>query len=85
MASRLCWNPYLHNLSLSHYLRKVSTPTLIVWGREDAIIPLECGELYRRALPHATLKVIDHCGHSPAIEKPQAFLDAVTSFLSGLG
>ena len=29
MASRLCWRPYLHNLSLPHYLGKVSTPTLI--------------------------------------------------------
>lgn len=84
MASRLCWNPYLHNFSLPYYLRKVSTPTLIIWGREDAIIPVECGALYQRALPHATLKVIDHCGHSPAIEKPQAFLAAVTTFLAGL-
>ena len=85
MASRLCWKPYLHNLSLPYYLRKVSVPTLIVWGREDAIIPVECGELYQRALPHATLKVIDRCGHSPAIEKPQEFLQAVTTFLAGLG
>jgi pimeloyl-ACP methyl ester carboxylesterase len=85
MASRLCWKPYLHNLSLPYYLRKVSIPTLIVWGREDAIIPVECGELYQRALPHATLQVIDRCGHSPAIEKPQAFLQAVTTFLAGLG
>ncbi|MBM3222918.1 MAG: alpha/beta hydrolase, partial [Candidatus Tectomicrobia bacterium] len=62
MASRLCWRPYLHNLSLPHYLGKVSTPTLIVWGRQDAIIPLECGELYQQALPHATLTVIEQCG-----------------------
>ena len=46
MASRLCWRPYLHNPSLPHYLGKVTTPTLLVWGRQDAIIPLECGELF---------------------------------------
>lgn len=84
MASRLCWKPYLHNLSLPHYLGKVSTPTLIVWGKQDAIIPLECGELYRQALPHATLRVIDRCGHSPALEKPQEFVNVVTTFLAGL-
>lgn len=84
MASRLCWRPYLHNLSLPHYLGLVTTPTLIVWGRQDAIIPLECGELYHKALPNATLAVMDHCGHSPALEKPQAFLDAVHTFLNGL-
>jgi pimeloyl-ACP methyl ester carboxylesterase len=84
MASRLCWKPYLHNLSLPHYLGIVATPTLIVWGRQDAIIPLECGELYQKALPNATLTVLDRCGHSPALEKPQEFLQAVHTFLNGL-
>ena len=84
MASRLCWRPYLHNLSLPAYLHQVPTPTLIVWGGQDAIIPVECGELYQQALPHATLHVIEHCGHSPALEKPQEFLRAVTTFLDGL-
>ena len=84
MASRLCWRPYLHNLSLPHYLRHVPTPTLIVWGRQDAIVPLECGELFQQALPNATLKVIEHCGHSPANEKPQEFVHVVSEFLAGL-
>ena len=84
MASRLCWRPYLHNPSLPHYLGKVSIPALVVWGRQDAIIPVECGELYQQALGNATLKVIDHCGHSPQIEKPQDFQSAVSEFLSRL-
>lgn len=83
-ASRLCWRPYMNNPSLSHYLSKVSTPTLIIWGKQDAIVPVECAELYKKALPNATLKVIDHCGHSPQIEKPQEFHSAVSEFLSGL-
>ena len=49
-----------------------------------AIVPLECGELFQQALPNATLKVIEHCGHSPANEKPQEFVHVVTEFLSGL-
>ena len=85
MASRLCWRPYLHNLSLPYYLAKVSTPTLIVWGQQDAIIPVECGQMFQRAIPNSTLKVIDNCGHSPAVEKRQEFVSAVTEFLSGLG
>ena len=82
MASRLCWRPYLHNPSLPYYLPAVDTPTLLVWGRQDAIIPVECGELYRAALPQARLEVIDHCGHSPALEKPAEFLAAVNGFLA---
>ena len=84
MASRLCWKPYLYNPSLPYYLAKVSTPTLILWGRQDAIIPVECGELFQKALRNSSLRIIDNCGHSPATEKPQEFLNAITEFLSGL-
>ena len=85
MASRLCWKPYLHNPSLPHYLGKVKTPTLVVWGRQDAIIPVECADLYANALPNATVKIIDNCGHSPQVEKPAEFSAAVDEFLAGLG
>ena len=84
MASRLCWRPYMHNPSLSHYLGKVSTPSLVIWGKQDAIVPVECAEIYQKALPNATLKVIDNCGHSPQVEKPQEFQSAVAEFLAGL-
>jgi pimeloyl-ACP methyl ester carboxylesterase len=84
MLSRLCWRPYLHNPSLPHYLGGVSTPTLVVWGQQDAIVPVECGEMYAKAIPNATLKAIDSCGHSPQMEKPQEFNAAVSSFLDGL-
>jgi pimeloyl-ACP methyl ester carboxylesterase len=82
MTSRLCWKPYFHNPKLPAYLRGVKTPTLIVWGKQDAIIPVNCGELYQQALANATLHVIDRCGHSPALEKPQEFLTAVRTFLA---
>ena len=82
MTSRLCWKPYFHNPNLSSYLRGVTTPTLIVWGKQDAIMPVNCGELYQQALANATLHVIDRCGHSPAVEKPQEFLTTVRTFLA---
>jgi pimeloyl-ACP methyl ester carboxylesterase len=63
-------------------MQQVKTPTLIVWGRQDAIVPLNCGELYQQAIPDSTLSVIDECGHSPQIEKPAAFLAAVAPFLT---
>ena len=85
MASRLCWKPYMHNPSLPFYLAKVNIPSLLIWGRQDAIIPVECGDLYHDALSNSTLKVIDNCGHLPQIEKPQEFQAAITQFLSGLG
>ena len=84
MMSRLCWKPYLHNPSLPHYLGGVGTRTLVVWGNQDAIFPVECGEMYANLIPNATLRTIDNCGHSPQMEKPQEFNEAVTSFLAGL-
>jgi pimeloyl-ACP methyl ester carboxylesterase len=53
-----------------------------VWGKQDAFVPVECGDFYQQASPGATLAVIDQCGHSPQLEKPQAFLDAVVPFLT---
>ena len=84
MASRLCWRPYMHNPNLAQYLGKVTTPALVIWGKQDAIVPVECGELFQQALPNSSLKVIDNCGHSPQIEKPEEFHAAVSEFLAGL-
>src|SRR5262249_40540101 len=40
MAARLLWKPYLRSHSLPGLLPGVATPTLVVWGRDDAIIPV---------------------------------------------
>jgi pimeloyl-ACP methyl ester carboxylesterase len=82
MAALLTWKPYMYNPKLPFVLAQVKVPTLIVWGKQDAIVPVECGELYQQAIPRATLAVIDRCGHSPQLEKPQEFLDAVVPFLT---
>jgi pimeloyl-ACP methyl ester carboxylesterase len=83
MAARLAWKPYMHNPRLAHFLPRVDNPTLIVWGREDRIIPLVCGEQYRRALPNATLTVLEKCGHLIPLEHPDAFARLVLDFLGG--
>ena len=83
MATRLCWKPYMHNPQLPAYLKRVRTPTLIIWGRQDKIAPLSCAELYHEALANSSLHIIDNCGHAPQLEKPQEFLEAVVPFLRG--
>jgi pimeloyl-ACP methyl ester carboxylesterase len=80
---RVAWKPYMHSLTLRHLLPGVGTPTLVVWGRDDAITPLNCGEIYARALPKGRLATIADCGHMPEMEKPQEFVDLVQTFLSG--
>jgi pimeloyl-ACP methyl ester carboxylesterase len=82
MAVRLCWKPYMHNPVLPALLPRLRLPTLIVWGREDRIVPLSCAEAYRQAIRGAVLQVIERCGHVPQLEQPQAFLNAVQQFLA---
>jgi pimeloyl-ACP methyl ester carboxylesterase len=74
MAVRLCWKPYMHDPRLPYLLERVSIPTAIVWGQQDRIVPVECAELYHQAIKGSQLEIIDNCGHSPQIEKPDEFL-----------
>ena len=78
---RLCWKPYMHELRLPCLLPRPTRPTLIIWGREDAIVPLECGEIYQKSIASSRLAVLDACGHCPQLEQPQAFANMVRSFL----
>jgi pimeloyl-ACP methyl ester carboxylesterase len=85
MAARLLWKPYMRSHTLPTLLRGIATPTLVVWGREDAIIPLAVGQRYVQAIPDATVKVLDRCGHMPEMESPEAFVQAVLDFLAPRG
>jgi pimeloyl-ACP methyl ester carboxylesterase len=83
MTARLTWKPYMHNPRLPHFLPRVANPALIVWGREDRIVPVGCAEQYRQLLPNAAVTVLDRCGHLPPIEQPDAFARLVVDFLGG--
>ena len=62
-------------------LDSVSVPALIVHGREDPI-PLASSEAAAKALG-AKLVVLDHCGHVPYVEQPEALFAAIEQFLRG--
>src|SRR5207244_1907562 len=81
MTFRIAWKPYMYNASLPHLLGGVATPTLVVWGREDRIVPLECGERFVKALPQARLTVIDGAGHWVEMEKPDELARLVGGFV----
>ena len=81
MSVRLCWKPYMHDPRLPGLLARVNIPTRIVWGRQDRLAPLECGQLYHDAIPGSELVVIDNCGHVPQVEKPDEFVGLALDFL----
>ena len=72
----------MYNASLPHLLGGVVTPALVVWGRDDRIVPLECGERYAKALPRARLEIVDGAGHFVEMEKPNELARLVTNFVT---
>jgi len=81
MTFRVAWKPYMYNGSLPHLLGGVTTPTLIVWGRHDRVVPLECGERYAKALPQARLVVVENAGHFVEMEQPAELARLIGDFL----
>ncbi len=67
---------------LDNHLHRLKAPTLLLWGDADRVSPLSVAESYWRLIPGARLEVIPHCGHLPALEKPQEFIQHVLRFLS---
>ena len=63
-------------------LNVITVPTLILWGREDKVIPLRVGELLHRAITNSTLEIIEECGHVPQEEKPDETIARIYRFLS---
>ena len=80
-AAKIGWNPYLHDPKLEPRLRRVTAPTLVVWGKQDGLVPLAYAEKWKRLIAGARVEVIDRCGHLPSPERPDALADVVTAFL----
>ena len=56
-------------------------PVLVVWGRQDAVLPMTSAADAREVMPQAQIQLIDECGHLPMIERPDEFLAALLPFL----
>jgi pimeloyl-ACP methyl ester carboxylesterase len=82
-AARLLWHPAQQYRKLTSRLWRIGAPTLVVWGREDRLIPLAYGEAYARGIPGARLEILDGCGHLPPFEHPERFAEIVLGFLDG--
>jgi pimeloyl-ACP methyl ester carboxylesterase len=80
MTARLTWKPYMFSRRLAPLLREVRTPTLILHGAEDAIVPVDVAQQYAQALPNAMLEVVPGGGHLVEHEDPAAVADRIATF-----
>jgi len=82
-AARLLWNPHFAQRKLRNRLHYIQAPTLVVWGKEDNLIPLAHGQTFAAGIPNARLVVLDGCAHLPPFEQPESFVATVLPFLRG--
>ena len=76
-TARIAWEPYMFYPSLGPLLAGAKDlPTLIIWGRNDDVVPLSAGQAYNKAIPGSELVVFDNCGHRPEIEQTDALCRA---------
>lgn len=68
---------------LGRRLHRVEAPTLIVWGRQDALVPVAYAAEFGRRIAGSRVEVIDDCGHVLQADQPERTWAAVSGFLTG--
>jgi pimeloyl-ACP methyl ester carboxylesterase len=69
---------------MSERLLEIKTPTLILCGEHDRMMPPKFSHSLRDALPNARLSMIENAGHMAQLERPAAVADAMRNFLDDL-
>lgn len=62
---------------------EIDVPALLLYGRQDPVVPLRSVERLAEALPRSRLVVLEECGHLPTEEKPEESMRVVREFLAG--
>jgi pimeloyl-ACP methyl ester carboxylesterase len=81
--ARFAWTPFLSNPKLERRLRRITARTLVACPADDRLIPAAHGHRYAERIAGARYAEVADCGHAMYFERPAAFADLVTSFLSG--
>jgi pimeloyl-ACP methyl ester carboxylesterase len=68
-----------------HRLTEIEIPTLVVWGLNDQIVPVEAAIGYHRLIPGSRLELFERTGHVPQMERPTRFNRLLDEFLSDHG
>jgi 4,5:9,10-diseco-3-hydroxy-5,9,17-trioxoandrosta-1(10),2-diene-4-oate hydrolase len=65
-----------------HNLGAISKPTLIIWGKQDRVLPVKHASIAESWITNARVHLIDDCGHCPQMEHPEEFNTQVLEFLN---
>jgi pimeloyl-ACP methyl ester carboxylesterase len=67
--------------SLEQLLPGIATPTLVLFGTRDRLMPPELGRHYKAAMPNCNLVLVYDAGHAIGTDRPEAFVEVVSDFL----
>jgi pimeloyl-ACP methyl ester carboxylesterase len=82
LSSRIGFKPpYFYNSSLKNRLHRITSPTLVIWGEHDHMVPRVHGETYAEKTRNATLQLVSGAGHSAHVEKPEETASLICEFL----
>jgi pimeloyl-ACP methyl ester carboxylesterase len=73
-----------HGATAPALLRRMSRPLLLIWGRQDRLVPLEVADQCHRIRQGMPMVVVESAGHCPHDERPDAFNAALLDWLAGL-
>ncbi|MGH9921894.1 MAG: alpha/beta fold hydrolase, partial [Nitrososphaerales archaeon] len=62
-------------------LNSIKAKTLVIWGKEDRLVPVKYCEPFITKMENCKLLLIERCGHRPHAEKPELFNKVVIDFL----
>ena len=65
-------------------LQTISTPTLIIWGSDDPVIPINYADNFVSGIQDCRFFRMDGCGHTPYVQDPHLFASKVLEFLNGI-
>jgi 2-hydroxy-6-oxonona-2,4-dienedioate hydrolase len=66
---------------ITEKLKLIKVPTLLIWGNDDKMIPIEYSKEFVSSIPGCDFVVMDGCGHTPYEEKPDEFSKLALDFL----
>jgi uncharacterized protein (TIGR00369 family) len=69
-------------ISRSKHIEEIETPTLILWGANDAFLEPRWAEVLQRKLRNSTVEIIDPGGHFLPLDRPDAVVEAIRRFLT---
>lgn len=82
MAARAAAAANSEGPALWAMLHRIQAKTLITWGRDDRVTPVDMSIVPMRTIPDVELHVFPNCGHWTMIEQKAAWESAVSAFLT---